>query len=104
MKKKNMHILYFHQYFSTNNGSNGTRSYQFALSLLKKGFQVTIVCLNTDRSNSGLVGNSMNGYRRGYVNGIEVIEFDIEYSNNKSLIKRALIFLEFTIKLSLIHI
>ena len=93
-----MRIIYFHQYFSTLYGSNGTRSYSFALELIKSGHSVTIVCLNSDRSNSGLTGKSKNGFRRGYVDGIDIIEFDIKYSNSNTIFTRSLIFLKYTWK------
>ena len=97
-----MRIIYFHQYFSTISGSNGTRSYEFASELIREGNSVTIVCLKTDRSNTGIKGNVIDGFRRGYVNGIDVIEFDIKYSNKKSIFARSLIFLEFTWRSSLL--
>ena len=97
-----MRIIYFHQYFSTLSGSNGTRSYEFASELIREGNSVTVVCLKTDRSNTGIKGNLIDGFRRGYVNGIDVIEFDIKYSNKKSIFSRALIFLEFTWRSSLL--
>jgi glycosyltransferase involved in cell wall biosynthesis len=39
----NMHILYLHQYFATRNGSTGTRSYEFARYLVRKGHRVTMI-------------------------------------------------------------
>ena len=38
-----MHILYLHQYFATRNGSTGTRSYEFARYLVRKGHRVTMM-------------------------------------------------------------
>ena len=39
-----MHILYYHQHFSTRAGSAGTRSYELARRLVARGHQVTMVC------------------------------------------------------------
>ena len=40
----NMHIIYYHQYFSTRLGSTGTRSYEMARRLIECGHRVTMVC------------------------------------------------------------
>ncbi|QNG27897.1 glycosyltransferase family 4 protein [Synechococcus sp. HK01-R] len=91
-----MKVLYYHQYFSTPAGSNGTRSYEFARDLVRHGHQVTMVCLRTDRSVTGLTGDSRNGRRHGFVDGIEVIEFDLPYTNHAGLLERALVFLRYS--------
>ena len=38
-----MKILYLHQYFATQKGKTGTRSYEFARYLVGKGHQVTMI-------------------------------------------------------------
>lgn len=38
-----MHILYFHQFFTTREGTGGTRSYEFARQLVAAGHEVTMV-------------------------------------------------------------
>jgi glycosyltransferase involved in cell wall biosynthesis len=38
-----MHILYLHQYFATRKGTTGTRSYEFARHLVRKGHRVTMI-------------------------------------------------------------
>ncbi len=91
-----MKVLYYHQYFSTPAGSNGTRSYELACDLVRHGHHVTMVCLRTDRSVTGLTGDSRNGRRYGFVDGIEVIEFDLPYSNHAGLLERALVFLRYS--------
>lgn len=93
-----MKIIYFHQYFSTLSGSGGNRSYYFAKALIKAGHNVKIVCLNDARSNTGLKSEFKNGYRRGFTDGIEIIEFNIKYSNYDSIFKRSLKFLLFSLK------
>ena len=91
-----MNVLYYHQYFSTPAGSNGTRSYELARSLVRHGHAVTMVCLKTDRSETGLIGPAVQGRRSGLVDGIEVIEFDLPYSNHAGLLERALVLLRYS--------
>lgn len=93
-----MHILYFHQYFTTPEGSGGTRSYEMAKFLVAQGHKVTMVYAKDARSKSSLTGPYINGKRRGEFEGINLIEFDLSYSNRLSLFRRALIFLSFSIK------
>ena len=89
-------ILYFHQHFSTPAGKTGTRSYEMAKAALKKGHEVLIVCGSFDASSTGLEGDFEKGLRRGLVDGIEVMEFQMPYSNAQSLFDRTLIFLKFS--------
>jgi glycosyltransferase involved in cell wall biosynthesis len=88
-----MKVLYFHQYFSTPSGAAGTRSYEMAQRLIARGHQVTMVCGSNTLARTGLKGESVKGVRRGMVEGIEVIELDLPYSNYDSLLKRSWIFL-----------
>ncbi len=93
-----MKLLYFHQHFSTPQGSTGTRSYEMAKRLIEHGHQVTMVCGSGFMAKTGLIGNPVNGMRRGWVDGIDVIEINLVYSNYDSLTKRALIFLKYALK------
>jgi len=93
-----MKILYFHQHFSTPQGSTGTRSYEFARALVNKGHEVTIVCGSYWIAKSGLTGLYYNGSRTGTVDGISVIEYKLPYSNSDSFIKRIYIFLKYSMK------
>ena len=97
-----MKILYFHQHFSTPSGSTGTRSYEMARRLIERGHQVTMVCGSGFLAKTGLSGEPVNGIRRGSVDGIEIIEVCIGYSNYDSLTKRAMTFLSFAFKSCLI--
>ena len=90
-----MHILYFHQHFSTPKGSTGIRSYEMAIAAIKKGHTVTMVCGSYGMGITELNSSFVNGYRRGIIDGIDVIEFDLRYSNNDSLIRRTKTFLQF---------
>lgn len=93
-----MKILYFHQHFSTPKGSAGIRSYAMAQSLIRNGHQVTMVCGSFGAGQTGLEQPFNKGMRRGMVDGIEVIEFELPYSNSLSFLQRILIFLSFAFK------
>jgi glycosyltransferase involved in cell wall biosynthesis len=89
-------ILYFHQYFSTPKGAAGIRSYAMARRLAAAGHRVLIVCGSAERGQTGLTDAFVNGRRRGMIEkGVEVLEFDLGYSNRDSFRKRTLAFLRF---------
>jgi lipopolysaccharide/colanic/teichoic acid biosynthesis glycosyltransferase/glycosyltransferase involved in cell wall biosynthesis len=89
-------VLYYHQYFSTPAGPAGTRSYALARCLVEAGHQVQMVCLQDARTHTGLSGPFTAGRRSGLVDGIEVIEFDLPYSNHAGLMQRSLVFLRYS--------
>lgn len=90
-----MHILYLHQHFSTPKGAAGIRSYQMAQRLLADGHRVTMLCGSHGLGETGLTEPFVGGKRRGTVDGIDVVEFDLSYSNSDGLLKRTGIFLRF---------
>uniref|UniRef100_UPI003A8ADAD5 glycosyltransferase family 4 protein n=1 Tax=Litorimonas sp. TaxID=1892381 RepID=UPI003A8ADAD5 len=92
-----MHILYFHQHFSTPTGSAGTRSYEMAQALLRKNHTVTMVCGSYAQGNTGLSGPFQGGRRRGTVDGIDVIEFDLDYGNHMGIFQRFGVFAKFAV-------
>lgn len=92
-----MHILYFHQHFSTPQGSAGTRSYEMAQALLNEGHSVTMVCGSYAQGNTGLNIPFKKGRRRGGIDGIDVIEFDLDYGNHMGFVQRLGVFLKFAI-------
>ncbi len=92
-----MHVLYFHQHFSTRQGSAGTRSYEMAQALLRHGHSVTMVCGSYSKGNTGLTGAFQRGRRRGIVNGIDVIEFDLDYGNDMGFWRRVGVFTRFAL-------
>ncbi len=92
-----MKILYFHQHFSTPSGSTGTRSYEFAKSLVSKGHKVTMVCGSYWIARSGLSGGFAKGIRKGMVDGINVIELELPYSNADGLISRSILFFRYSV-------
>lgn len=93
-----MRVLYFHQYFSTPEGAAGTRSYELARRLIERGHSVLMVCARAERGDTGVNGPYINGRRRGTVDGIEVLEFNLAYANRDSLLRRTVLFLAFAIQ------
>lgn len=92
-----MNVLYFHQHFSTPDGAAGTRSYEMARQLLREGHSVTMVCGSYVQGKTGLKNGFYKGRRRGDVDGIDVIEFDLSYSNAQSFFARSIVFLKFAV-------
>ena len=92
-----MHVLYFHQHFSTPQGSAGTRSYEMAQALIRAGHSVTMVCGSYAEGNTGLSMSFEKGRRRGPVDGIDVIEFDLNYGNHMGFAQRLSVFLKFAV-------
>jgi glycosyltransferase involved in cell wall biosynthesis len=90
-----MKVLYFHQHFSTPSGSSGIRSYEMARRLLARGHAVTMVCGSYSGGATGLTNEFVGGRRRGTVDGIDVVEFDLSYSNSDGFVRRTLTFLRF---------
>lgn len=93
-----MRVLYFHQHFSTPKGATGIRSYEMARRLLERGHRVTMVCGSYKGGSTGLSQQFEDGVRRGVVDGIDVIEFDLSYSNATGFVKRGMIFLRFALR------
>ena len=87
-----MKILYIVQHFNIPSGSAGIRPYKMAKSLLAHGHEVTIVCGSYDGAQTGLNGEFTQGKRIGFFEGIQIIEFDIKYSNKLSFLKRTGVF------------
>ena len=59
---------------------------------------MTMVCGSGQMANTGLSGEPGKGRRRGIVDGIEVIELDLPYSNYDGFVKRTWIFLQFAFR------
>ncbi len=93
-----MHVLYFHQHFSTLDGSSGTRSYEISKRLLASGHRVTMVCGAAALSKSGLSGPFLSGRRVSSVDGIYVIELELPYSNYDGFLRRSWTFLRFAFR------
>lgn len=97
-----MHILYFHQYFTTPTAAGGTRSYEMARQLISRGHKVTMVCARQGKDGLDLPGRPDEPVRHGTIDGINVIQFNLQYSNYMSLPRRAWIFLRFALQSSLL--
>ena len=93
-----MHILHFHQHFTTPDGSGGTRSYEMARRLIERGHEVTLVCGSYRQGHTGVNGPYQRGRRRGIVEGIGIIEFDLSYSNYDGFAKRTWTFVRFALR------
>ncbi len=88
-----MKILYFHQHFQIPTQAGGTRSYEMAKALIAAGHQVTMVCGEAAKLN--LPQTKKQYIYRGDVDGIDVIQIALPYSNNDGIAKRMVTFLKF---------
>ncbi len=93
-----MRILYFHQHFSTPQGSTGTRSYEMACKLAQRGHDVTVVCGSGTFAATGLEGPFVGGRREGQVSGFRVIELELPYANHYGFIRRTIVFTKFALQ------
>jgi glycosyltransferase involved in cell wall biosynthesis len=93
-----MKVIYFHQHFSTPKGSAGIRSYEMARRLLARGHQVIMVCGSYGGGETGLSQPFFGGRRRGTVDGIDIIEFDLAYFNADGFVRRGLTFVKFAVR------
>jgi len=90
-------VLYFHQHFVTPKGAGAIRSYAMASKLVERGHSVTMVCGSNTTGTTGLEGPFTKGRRRGAVDGIDVVELDLAYSNNDGFLKRVWTFISFAL-------
>lgn len=88
-----MRVLYFHQHFTIPTQVGGTRSYELAQRLIAKGHSVCMVC--GERAKLGLSETSVKNVHRGAVNGIDVIQIALPYSNKDGIAKRTWTFVKF---------
>ena len=91
-----MKVIYFHQHFTTPDKAGGTRSYEMAQRLLARGHEVTM--LAGGRDDLHLPPTKHKNVYRGYVDGIDVIQIALPYSNSDGIAKRAVTFLKFAWK------
>lgn len=91
-----MHVLYFHQYFNTPRCAGGTRSYELAQELIRRGHKVTLVCVSQGED-LGLGGSEKDFIRKGCVDGINIIQFNLTYSNYHSLLYRTWVFIAYAV-------
>lgn len=91
-----MKVLYFHQHFTTPSVGGATRSYEFSRKLIERGHKVTLVCGETAKLD--LPSTESKDVFRGDIDGIDVIQIKIPYSNNDGIAKRAFTFIKFAWK------
>jgi glycosyltransferase involved in cell wall biosynthesis len=88
-----MKVLYFHQHFNTPEHYSSTRSYEFSRKLINKGHSVCIVCGESARLK--LPPTKTKNVYRGTIDGIDVIQIALPYSNSDGILKRAITFIRF---------
>lgn len=91
-----MKVLYFHQHFTTPQQAGGTRSYELAQRLIHRGHRITMVCGEITKYN--LPPSKAKNIKRGNIDGIDVIQILLPYSNNDGIFKRAITFIKFALK------
>jgi len=74
-----MHIFYLHQYFATRKGRTGTRSYEFARHLVKKGHRVTMI--TSGLRNGQFPVEHGDKYTETEVEGIKVVSIAAGYND-----------------------
>lgn len=84
-----MKVLYLHQYFTLPTQAGGTRSYEMAQQLIARGHQVTMVCGLEGNAKIDLPQTKNKNICRGMVDGIDVIQISVPYSNNMGMVARA---------------
>jgi glycosyltransferase involved in cell wall biosynthesis len=91
-----MNIIYIHQYFTTPEIGGGTRSYEFARYLVKKGHKVTIICGSSELEKK--FKSNFNRYLNSFkIENIELLVVKADYSQHFSYFKRVLSFMFFLI-------
>ena len=93
-----MKIIFFDQHFSTPDGATGNRSYWNCKALEESGHEVVVICGSYYSAKTGLNNSFQNGKREGIVNNIRIVEYDMQYSNNDSFLKRTWIFIKFALR------
>jgi glycosyltransferase involved in cell wall biosynthesis len=90
-----MKVLYLHQYFTLPTQAGGTRSYEMAQQLIAHGHQVTMVCGLEGNAKIDIPQTKNKNICRGMVDGIDVIQISVPYSNNMGMVARAKAFVSF---------
>ena len=69
-----------------------------AQRLIAAGHQVTIVCGSYANGTTGISAPFKGSSRKGIVDGINIIEFDLSYGNKDGFVKRGFTFLNFAMR------
>lgn len=89
-----MRVIYFAEHFTTPKLGGCVRPYQMAKRLVARGHQVTMVC-GGDHKMFGFPETGKKNIYKGDVEGIDVIQISLPYSNNYSIGRRAVTFLKY---------
>ena len=84
-----MKLLYVHQYFQTPSDHGGTRSYWISRELVRQGHEVTML------TTSNKIDSKIE---RVSIDGVDVIYLKVPYSQNMSIFRRLLSFVNFMLK------
>jgi hypothetical protein len=88
-----MKIVYFYQYFSTPNGSWGTRVYEFASQWVKEGHEVTVVTSVYSKSDL----KAVRFLETQWFDGIQVKIINVQIDNKQPVLKRIRSFLQYAL-------
>lgn len=88
-----MNILYFYQYFSTSNGSWGTRVHEFTKEWVKAGNQVTVITSVYSKSDI----SASKFVETKYFEGVKVIIINVLIDNRQPFLKRVFSFLVYSL-------
>lgn len=91
-----MKLIYVHQYFVTNEGTTGTRSYDVSRYLVEMGWQVTVVTGLHDQSSFARMP-WWKLWRTEHIDGIKVVVCNAFYSNKLKVAARLWCFVKFAI-------
>ena len=91
-----MKLLYIHQYFVTNEGTSGTRSYDVSRYLVQMGHSVTMICGLHDQSSLARMPR-WRLFRTHWIDGIKVVVCNANYSNKMKVPARLWAFVKFAV-------
>mgnify|MGYP003578852559 CR=1 FL=1 len=83
-----MHIVYLTNARIPSRTANSVQSMKICAGFVAAGHEVTMVCASYGQGKTGLEGPFRRGRRRGMVSGIDVVEFDLSYSNDQGFVRR----------------
>lgn len=90
-----MNILYINQYFSTPNGTNVTRAYEFSRLWMARGHKVTVLTTTANLVSEDLRNATGVFFKKLNVEGINVLAFSIPYRQKMGKMSRCLSWIAF---------
>jgi len=91
-----MKLIYIHQYFVTNEGTSGTRSYDVSRYLVEMGHAVTMICGLHEQSSLPRMP-WWRLFRTHWIDGIKVVVCNTYYSNKLGVPARLWAFVKFAV-------